>query len=364
MKRLIPFLSGLALLAGALGLVVAQANRDGGPAAGAADGRPKVVATTTIVADLVRSIAGERVALTALMGPGVDPHLYVATERDLEHLMGADVIVFNGLHLEGKIADLLTELDARGRPTVAVADGIAPERLRHAAEFSGSHDPHVWFDVRLWRDAAAFLAERLAALDPAGAATYRANAARYLAELDALDAWVRREIDRVPPENRVLVTAHDAFGYFGRAYGLDVAAVQGISTATEAGSADLQQLARVVTERRVPAVFLETSVPPRIIEALKAAVRARGFDVQLGGELYSDALGAADGPAGTYVGMVRHNVSTIVAALAPQVAGGFGAAGGLGTGEAHDRTAPAGRSRRDELGGPVDRPGERPVERH
>lgn len=321
MKRLIPFFGGVLVLAGALAVVVLLANRDdtAGPAA---DGRLRVVATTTIVADLVREVAGDRVALTALMGPGVDPHLYVATERDLDRLMTADVIVFNGLHLEGKMADLLSELDARGRPTIAVADGIPPALLRHAAEFTGTHDPHIWFDVALWREAGRFLAERLAAVDPAGAALYRANADRYLAELEALDAWVRAEVATVPPANRVLVTAHDAFGYFGRAYGVEVAAVQGISTATEAGSADVQHLAAIVADRRVPAVFLETSVSPRIVQALKAAVAARGVDVRVGGELYSDALGAAGGPAGTYVGMVRHNVTTIVAALSPQLAAG------------------------------------------
>lgn len=321
MKRLIAFFGGVLVLAGALAVVVLLANRDR-TAAAATDGRLRVVATTTIVADLVREIAGDRVTLTALMGAGVDPHLYVATERDLDRLMTADVIVFNGLHLEGKMADLLAELDARGRPTIAVADGIPPERLRHAAQFAGAHDPHIWFDVALWREAGRFLAERLAALDPAGAPLYRANADRYLAELAELDAWVRAEVAGVPAANRVLVTAHDAFGYFGRAYHIEVAAVQGISTATEAGSADVQHLAGIVADRRVPAVFLESSVPPRIVQALKAAVAARGFAVQIGGELYSDALGAAGGPAGTYAGMVRHNVTTIVSALSPQIAAG------------------------------------------
>jgi manganese/zinc/iron transport system substrate-binding protein len=350
MRRFRAFAVGMALLAGALALVVVQANRE--PRPRAPNERLRVVATTTIVADLVRELAGDRVDLAGLMRPGVDPHLYVASERDLDRLMSADVIVFNGLHLEGKVADLLEELDARGRPTVAVADGIAAARLRHADGFSGAHDPHVWFDVALWREGARHVADRLAALDPVGAPIYRAGAERYLAELDRLDAWVRAEVARVPPAVRVLVTAHDAFGYFGAAYGVEVAAIQGISTSTEAGSADLQELADLVTARRVPAVFLESSVPPRIVQALEAAVRARGFDVRRGGELYSDALGEPDGPAGTYVGMVRHNVSTIVRALRPATGADSGAQQDRGGSHGQPERAPG-------LVGASDRPGAR-----
>jgi len=325
MKRFLAFAAGMLVLAAALALVVAHANRDG--RGGRAPGeRLRVVATTTIVADLVRELAGDRVALDALMGPGVDPHLYVASERDVDRLMAADVIVFSGLHLEGKLTDLLEELGARGRPTIAVADGLPEERLRHADGFSGAHDPHVWFDVALWREGARHVAERLAALDPADAPAYRADGQRYVAELERLDAWVRGEVGRIPPTARILVTAHDAFGYFGAAYGIEVAAVQGISTSAEAGSADLQHLADLVAARRVPAIFLESSVPPRIVEALEAAVRSRGFEVRLGGSLYSDALGEAAGPAGTYVGMVRHNVTTIVGALAADAEGPLGPA--------------------------------------
>jgi manganese/zinc/iron transport system substrate-binding protein len=200
-------------------------------------------------------------------------------------------------------------------PTAAVADGIDPARLLSPPEFSGAHDPHVWFDVTLWMDAARHVAKVLAEHDPTHATNYRISVERYLGELAAVDAYVRDQAARVAPSQRVLITAHDAFNYFGRAYGFEVRGLQGISTAAEAGTADVQALARFVTERRIPALFVESSVPPRTIEAVQAAVRARGFAVAIGGALYSDALGSPDSPAGSYVGMVRSNIDTIVTAL-------------------------------------------------
>lgn len=275
----------------------------------------RVVATTTIVADAVREVGGDRVEIVTLMGPGIDPHLYKASEGDVLRLASADIIFYNGLHLEGKMSHVLARVSERV-PTVAIAERIDPSLLRRPPEFEGAYDPHVWFDVRLWMIAVEAVRDGLITVDPTHAAVYQANAERYLAELDELDRWVRQEIAKIPPERRVLITAHDAFGYFARAYGFEVYGLQGVSTAAEAGVADVQALADLIVERRIPAIFVETSVPPRFIEAVQEAVRARGFAVRIGGQLYSDALGDPGTPAGTYVGMVRSNVETIVQALA------------------------------------------------
>ena len=272
----------------------------------------RVVATTSMVADLAREIGGDRVEVEGLMGPGVDPHLYNASEGDVGRMTRADLILYNGLHLEGKMADLFTQMDDRA---AAVTDGINRARLLDSPTYAGSYDPHVWMDVALWQEAARAVAERLAALDTAHAEGYRQRADAYLAELDSLDAYVREQAARVPAEQRVLVTAHDAFGYFGRAYDFEVRGLQGLSTATEAGTGDVQDLAAFVAERRIPALFVESSVPARSIEAVREAVRSRGFDVRIGGNLYSDALGGAGSGADTYEGMIRHNVDTIVGAL-------------------------------------------------
>jgi manganese/zinc/iron transport system substrate-binding protein len=296
-------------LAGGLALLgaCAPAEVDGG------DG-VRVVATTSIVADLVENVAGAEARVVSLMGPGIDPHLYMASEGDVRRLSRADLIVYNGLHLEARMADVLERLGAR-RPVVAVTEAVSRDRLLTPAEFEGAYDPHLWFDVSLWSQGVDHLAQALAELDPGNADAYRANAAGYRQRLEALDAYVRQQAERLPPERRVLVTAHDAFHYFGRAYGFEVHGLQGISTATEAGTADVQRLAAFIVERRVPAIFVETSVSPRAIEAVRSAVRARGFEVEVGGELYSDALGTPGTPTGSYEGMVRHNIDTIVGAL-------------------------------------------------
>ncbi|MDQ3697716.1 MAG: zinc ABC transporter substrate-binding protein [Gemmatimonadota bacterium] len=279
-----------------------------------ANRRISIVATTGIVADIARNVGGDRIAVEALMGPGVDPHLYKASEGDVRLLAEADLILYNGLHLEAKLADVLERL--RGQTSaVAAAERVPREKLLTPPEFAGAYDPHVWFDVSLWMTAVERVRDGLVELDSAHASEYRANADRYLAELRTLDAYVREQAGRVPDRLRVLVTAHDAFNYFGRAYGFEVRGLQGISTATEAGTGDVQALADFIASRRIPAIFVESSVSPRAIEAVQAAVRGRGFDVRIGGQLYSDALGTAGTPAGTYLGMVRHNVDTIVRAL-------------------------------------------------
>ncbi|MGH7506135.1 MAG: metal ABC transporter solute-binding protein, Zn/Mn family, partial [Longimicrobiales bacterium] len=273
-----------------------------------------------MIADIVARVGGERVRVEGLMGPGIDPHLYKASAGDVRSLARADIIFYNGLHLEAAMAEVLEEMGERVR-SVAVTDDIERDRLLAPPEFKGAYDPHVWFDVTLWQEAVRKVGEALVAYDPAGAAVYRSNARRYGEELEALDVWVRGRAAELPRERRVLVTAHDAFNYFGRAYGFEVRGLQGISTASEAGAGDVQRLADEIVRRRVPAMFVETSVSRRTVEALQAAVRARGFDVRIGGSLYSDAMGDAGTPDGTYVGMVRHNVNTIVDALsAPVVA--------------------------------------------
>ncbi len=280
------------------------------------EGQPlQVVATTTIVGDLVRSIGGEDIQVEALMGPGVDPHLYKASAGDVRRMSSADVIFYSGLHLEGKMTDVLAGMNQRGVRTVAVAECIPEDRLIPLQGFEGLHDPHVWFDVNLWSETVECVTRTLTELNPAGADAYAANAREYLNELAALDLWVREGAAELAPERRVLVTAHDAFAYFGRAYGFEVHGLLGVSTASETGTADVQRLAEFIVERRIPAVFVETSVPPRYVEALQEAVGARGFVVEIGGSLYSDSLGDPGTPAGNYAGTVRANVETIVGAL-------------------------------------------------
>jgi manganese/zinc/iron transport system substrate-binding protein len=212
----------------------------------------------------------------------------------------------------GKVFERMSGIDV---VTVPVAGGIDPEKLLAPPQFEGNFDPHVWFNVAFWMEATKVVEKALIELDPQHAATYTANAEAYLAELEALEAYVREQAARVPEAQRVLITAHDAFNYFGQAYGFEVRGLQGISTAAEASTADVQELAHFIAERRIPAIFVESSVPPRTIEAVQAAVQAQGFDVKIGGQLYSDAMGSAGTREGTYEGMVRHNIDTIVGAL-------------------------------------------------
>lgn len=278
------------------------------------EGPLRIVATTGIVADTARRIVGPHAQVEALMGPGVDPHLYKASESDVRRLAEADLILYNGLHLEGKMGDILEKM-ARNRPVVAVAAEIPEDQLRQPPEFQGLHDPHVWFDVSLWAKTVPPIVRALEELAPEHAADFRANAAALDTELTALDAWVREQIATVPAPQRVLITAHDAFGYFGRRYGMEVVGLQGISTLSEAGLRDMDRVVRIVADRKIRAIFVESSVPRRSIEAVQAAVREQGGQVEIGGQLFSDSLGPAGSPAGSYTGMVRANVETIVKAL-------------------------------------------------
>jgi manganese/zinc/iron transport system substrate-binding protein len=274
----------------------------------------QVVTTIGMITDIVKNVGGERVRVIGLMGPGVDPHLYKASEGDVTRLAEADVVFYGGLHLEAKMAEVFERMQGRVT-TVAVTDKINRALLLAPPEFEGAYDPHVWFDVRFWMQAVESVRDTLAQVDPVNAGLYESNTRAYLAELQALHEYVAARVASVPPEQRVLITAHDAFNYFGRAYGFEVRGLQGISTATEAGTADVQGLAAFIAERKIRAIFVESSVPQRTIEAVQAAVRARGFDVQIGGELFSDAMGNPGTPEGTYIGMVRHNIDTIVDAL-------------------------------------------------
>ena len=308
----------LALLV--LTVAVVGASSLGGGHAGAAQDDPLRV-TTTIgqIGDAVRNLGGDRIEVEALMGPGVDPHLYKASEGDVEKLLEADIIFYNGLNLEGKMADILEQL-ARERPVIAVTENIPEDALLEPPEFRGQYDPHVWFDPTLWAMAVERIQDGLAEVDPDHSETYRANADAYLAQIRTLDEEAATMLGSIPQTQRVLVTAHDAFNYFGRRYGVEVVGLQGISTETEAGVDDVQRLAEMIAERGIPAIFVESSVSPRTIEAVQAAARDRGHEVAIGGQLFSDAMGEAGTPEGTYVGMFRRNVETITAALGGTVA--------------------------------------------
>lgn len=274
-----------------------------------------VVTTTGMIADIAKNIGGDRVQVTALMGPGVDPHLYKASEGDVQRLQEADVIFYNGLHLEAQMGEVLERMNDFGLRTVAVTDKIDRSLLQSPPEFQGNYDPHVWFDVTLWMKAAEQVKETLVEADPASRSEYEANAAAHLMELEDLHRYVLDQANTIPAGQRILITAHDAFNYFGRAYGFDVRGLQGISTEAQAGTADVQALANFIVEEQIPAIFVESSVPQRNIEAVQAAVQAQGFDVKIGGSLFSDAMGTEGTPEGTYVGMVNHNIDTIVTAL-------------------------------------------------
>lgn len=279
------------------------------------DQRPiRVVTTIAQIADAVENIGGEHVAVESLMGPGSDPHLYVASESDANRLNQADIIFYNGLNLEARMNRILQQVGQQ-KPVVAVGEVVAQEQLLEGEDERYDHDPHIWFDVQLWMHAVETIRDTLIEVNPERTAVYEANAATYLAELAELHAYAEREIGRLPAEQRVLITAHDAFRYFGRAYGFEVHGLQGISTEAEAGTADVQQLANFIAENQIRAIFIESSVPVRNVEALQAAVASRGFQVEIGGELFSDAMGSRATPEGTYIGMVRHNVDTIVGAL-------------------------------------------------
>lgn len=307
-----------------LGLLFgAVAGCDRAAAESGGEKRPTVVATTTMVGELVREIAGDRVDLKVLMGAGVDPHTFKPSTSDLGALSKADLVFYNGLHLEGKMVELL-EGKLKGK-AFAVSDAIdRGDLLPWAQGEQGAYDPHVWFDVSLWEKAMRLVGERLAERDPAHAAEYRGRVEKLSGEFRWLHDWVRDRIATVPAGRRVLITSHDAYNYFGRAYGIEVMGIQGISTESEAGLASINNAVEFILSRRIPAVFVESSVSPKTIERVRDDVRARGHEVTIGGELYSDAMGAPGGEHPGYAverydGMVRWNVDTIVRGLGGKV---------------------------------------------
>lgn len=279
------------------------------------NGKYNVVATTTLVGDLVKSIAGEHVNVQVLMGPGVDPHLYKASAGDVKLMQGANMVVYNGLHLEGKMGDIFDNLKNSDKLIVPASGNISEDSLIDFVTNPGNYDPHIWFDVSLWKQAAESVAEGLKKLDSENSEEYDANLQEYLGELDNLDQYIRDRASELPEDKRILVTAHDAFSYFGNAYGFEVKGLQGISTDSEAGTSDVRELANFIVEKEIKAIFVESSVPRKSIEALQEAVRAQGFQVEIGGELYSDSTGDAKTAAETYIGTFKSNIDTIVNAL-------------------------------------------------
>lgn len=297
-----------AVLAGALALL---------PAAALAQPRAplNVLATIAMIGDVVREIGAERVRVEVLMGPGVDPHLYKPTREDVAKMLRADVVFYNGLLLEGKMSDAFVRVARTGKPVYAVTELLPEEQLIEPQGADGHYDPHVWMDPRAWARAAELIAEKLIAHDPAGEPAFRRNLAALKARIAALDAYAERAIATIPERQRVLVTAHDAFNYFARRYGIEVLGIQGLSTESEAGVRRIQELVDVLVERAIPAVFVETSVSDRNVLALVEGAAARGHRVVVGGALFSDAMGDPGSYEGTYIGMIDHNVTTIVRAL-------------------------------------------------
>jgi len=278
-------------------------------------GKLRIACTTGMIADALANLAGDSAEVTALMGPGVDPHLYKATHGDLKKLTKADLIFYNGLHLEGKMAGLLQKLGRR-KPVIPFGEGLPVARLITTDGAKQVHDPHIWFDVALWREAVAVAS---VALQQHGrrnqVAYFQANTQKYLAELDSLEAHTRHTLAAVPPGRRILVTSHDAFGYFGRAYQFEVRGLQGFSTLTDFGLRDINQLVDFIVQYKLKAIFIESSVPAKSIEAVVEGCQAKGHPVIIGGPLFSDAMGAAGTPEGTYVGMVQANARLIATAL-------------------------------------------------
>jgi len=297
-------------------ILYACGSKDSAGEAADTEGKIKVTTTIGMITDVVEQVGGEHVVVTGLMKAGVDPHLFKASEGDINKLDQADIIFYNGLHLEGKMIEILEKM-ARKKTTIAVSGNIDHATLRTGAEngMDTEYDPHIWFNVKHWMKAVESIRDTLVEEDPAHADDYKLNADHYLKRLQELDAEVAAKIGTIPEQSRVLVTAHDAFGYFGDAYGMKVMGLQGISTASEAGTKDVTDLRDYLIENKIKAVFIESSVPRKAIDAVIQGAAEKGHELIIGGELFSDAMGAEGTTEGTYIGMVRHNVDTIVNAL-------------------------------------------------
>jgi manganese/zinc/iron transport system substrate-binding protein len=278
------------------------------------NGKIKVTTTIAQIEDIVLNVGGDKVKVESLMGPGIDPHLYKASQGDISKLSQADIIFYNGLRLEGRMGDILNKM-SKDKLTVAVAETIPTNLLLEDETEVGKMDPHVWFDITLWIHAVEAVKDSLVEYDEGNAALYEENATKYIEELKELDAYAKEKIATIPEESRVLVTAHDAFRYFGTAYGMEVTGLQGLSTDAEFGLRDVQSIIDLLVERNIKAVFVESSISEDSINAVVQGAESRGHTVVIGGELYSDAMGEAGTEAGTYKGMFTHNVDTIVGAL-------------------------------------------------
>lgn len=276
--------------------------------------KKRIVTTTNIIADGVRNIVGDSAEVIALMGAGVDPHLYKASQGDVQKLSNADIIVYNGLHLEGKMTTVLEKL-SKNKTVLAMSNGISENRFIVTNATANTHDPHIWFDVLLWKQALENLGNALAQSDSANAGYYLQNTKKYVQELNQLHDWVGVEINKIPERQKLIITAHDAFSYYGRAYHIEVKGLQGISTLSDFGLQDITALIDLIVSRNIKAVFIETSISPKSIEALVEGCKSKGHSVSIGGTLYSDALGDANTPQGTYIGMVKHNTSLIAKSL-------------------------------------------------
>jgi manganese/zinc/iron transport system substrate-binding protein len=275
----------------------------------------QVVTTTTMITDLVKNIGGDKIDIQGLMGAGVDPHLYKASEGDVSKFFNADVIVYNGLHLEGKLEDVFEKMRQQNKQTIAASDALDTATLIGSEYFASNYDPHIWFSITNWEIITQYITDKLCELDAKNATTYKINGSNYLKTLASLKVAITAQVNSLPIEKRILVTAHDAFNYFGKEFQFNVVGLQGLSTATEAGVQDVRRLASFIEEKNVKAIFVESSVPKRTVEALQEAVRAKGKEVSIGGTLYSDALGSKGTAEATYVGMYKHNVKIIVSAL-------------------------------------------------
>jgi manganese/zinc/iron transport system substrate-binding protein len=282
----------------------------------------KAAATVGMLADIVKNVAGEKARVDQIIGAGVDPHVYNPTRSDLATLLKADVIFYVGLLLEGQMGDALEKI-AKRRPVINVGDRLPADFLLEDAG-AGHPDPHVWMDVQGWIRAVAAVSAALAEFDPPNAEQYKANAEAYTAHLTELDGYAKKVMASIPTDRRVMITAHDAFSYLGRAYGVEVVGIQGLSTESEAGLKDINRIVDLLVAQQIPAVFVETSVSDKNVKALIEGAAARGHTVKIGGELFSDAMGKAGTYEGTYVGMIDHNVTTIARAL-----GGEAPTGGM-----------------------------------
>lgn len=273
-----------------------------------------IVTTTGIIKDGLSSIVQNECDITSLMGPGTDPHMYKPTPSDVELLDEADVIVANGLHLEGKMAEML-ESYAKEKPVIFVSDGLKKKDIIKSADFEDANDPHIWFDTKIWLDGLTHVTKELIKIDSTLDSTLTLNLKKYKSEIEKLDKWVADELDQLKPENRVLVTSHDAFSYFGRRYDIEVKGIQGISTLSEVGLKEVSDMVDFVKDRQLKSIFVETSTSSKTAQSIVDGCKAKGYTVQLAGPLYSDALGEPDSDAGSYIGMIKANVTTIVEGL-------------------------------------------------